>query len=125
MDGDGPTAVSRVGPSYYMSYWGVHVGFAGVVTILFLAPLHLSRRTRWAVLAASGSWAVVPDLYHFVPALRPWYKPLVHDSAYSNLFWLHGLIDDLDPGDRVAYSVAMWALLLVVSLAVEYLIQTR
>lgn len=103
-----------------MSRWGVHVGFAGIVTVLLLAALGVRRARRLPLVAASGGWAVVPDLYHLAPATRAWYKPLLHDSALADVFWLHRVIDRADPGDQVAFSLAGWAALLAVVLAVEY-----
>lgn len=103
-----------------MSLWGVHVGIAGIVTTLVLARTRLPRARRWAITVTSGVWAVVPDLYHFVPGTRAWYKPLLHDSAWANLFWLHRTIDRLDPRDRPGYSVAVFAVFLAVVLADEW-----
>jgi hypothetical protein len=62
----------------------------------------------------------VPDLYHFVPGTRAWYKPLVHDSVWANVFWLHRVIDSLDPGDEVVYAVVGWIVFLVLIVIVEY-----
>ena len=103
-----------------MSRWGVHVGFAGIVTVLLLGALGVRRLHRWVLTAGSGGWAVVPDLYHLAPSTRGWYKPLLHDSALADLFWLHRVIDRANPGDQVAYSLVGWAACLVVFLLVEY-----
>lgn len=102
-----------------MSLWGVHMGFAGLVTAIVVARTDSSRPWRWTMIFLSCIWAIVPDLFHFVPGIRSWYKPLIHDSLLSNLFWLHGLIDWLDPGDSIGYSIAMWIAFLVVFVTME------
>lgn len=103
-----------------MSYWGVHVGFAVVVTALVLSRTDLRRRTRWGVLVASGAWAVFPDLHNFVPVIKPWFRPMFHQSMLTNVFWLHRFIDRVDPGDEVVFSFVGWVVALAVVLLVEF-----
>ena len=97
-----------------MSLPGVHIGFAATVTTLLVARSALPWRARWTIIGLSALWAVVPDLYWLVPAIEPWYKPLFHDSLLSNVFWFHGVIDDLDRWDRQDHSIGMLAVFLVV-----------
>lgn len=103
-----------------MSLWGVHAGFGMLVATLVVGWLGWGRVRRWAVILSSGVWAVVPDLYHFVPGTRAWYKPAVHDSWVANVFWLHRVIDRAEPGDSVELSVAVFGVFLVVFLVVEW-----
>lgn len=103
-----------------MSLWGVHVGFGALVTLLVVSRLGWTRTRRWIAVAVSGFWAIGPDLYHFVPGTRAWYKPAVHDSWMANLFWLHGVFDTLDRGDSSLYSASMVLAILVGFLVVEY-----
>lgn len=102
-----------------MSLWGVHVGLAVLVTSLVLYVIEPPRVYRWTIVAASGFWAIVPDMYWVFPSLRPVLKPNVHDTALANLFWFHGWIDLADSGDSVPLSLAFGALGIVVLLAVE------
>jgi hypothetical protein len=111
-----------------VSLWGVHVGFAGVVTVLAVLAIAPGYRYRWHLLAASAGWAILPDFHHvlvFTPRLQRHWKAVLHDSALADLFWLHRVIDRLDPGDRVEYSVAMWALLVVVVVGAELVVRQR
>ncbi|AUV82761.1 hypothetical protein C2R22_14825 [Salinigranum rubrum] len=110
-----------------MSLWGVHVGVAGIVTVLVLFALAPGHRYRGVVVAASSLWAVLPDFHHalvWFPALQTDWRAL-HDSALANLFWLHRVIDRADPGDRVVYSLAMWGLFLAVVASTELAIRRR
>ena len=106
-----------------MSLPGVHIGFAAAITTLVVAGMGLPARVRWPAIALSALWAVIPDLYWLAPGIRPWYKPLLHDSALANLFWLHGVIDRLDPRDRRLYATGALTAFLVVFLATELWLQ--
>lgn len=110
-----------------MSLWGVHVGVAGIVTVLALFALAPGHRYRGVVVAASGLWAVLPDVHHalvWFPALQTSWRAF-HDSMLANLFWLHHAIDHADPGDRVVYSLAMWGLFFGVVASTELVIRRR
>ncbi|MFC6824848.1 hypothetical protein [Halopelagius fulvigenes] len=90
-----------------MSLIGVHAGFAGSVTEILLARTGVRRPVRWGLVFLSAVWAMLPDLHHVLPSIRPWYKPVVHDTAVANVFWFHGVFDRLDPRDRPVYSRGM------------------
>lgn len=97
-----------------MSLVGVHAGLAATITTILVARSGLTILRRWIVVSVSAVWAIVPDLYHVVPGIRHWYKPLVHDSIVANVFWFHGVLDRLDPHDRALYSVIMITAFLLV-----------
>ncbi|WP_318568762.1 hypothetical protein [Salinigranum marinum] len=111
-----------------MSYWGVHIGVAGITTALVLFLLAPTLPARRLVIAVSGFWAVIPDFHHVmdpVPAIQSAWLAILHDSALANVFWFHRVIDRADPGDRVVYSMTMWAALLVVLAATELAIRRQ
>jgi len=111
-----------------VSYWGVHIGVAGITTALVLFLLAPTLPARRLVIAASGVWAVIPDFHHVldpVPAIQSAWKATLHDSVLANVFWFHRVIDRADPGDRVVYSMTMWAVLLVVLVATELAIRRQ
>jgi hypothetical protein len=116
-----------------VSLWGVHLGVAGIVTVLVLFVLAPGTRARVVVVPASMLWAILPDFHHafrFVPVLQqfPGVRArwrAVHDSAFADLFWFHRAIDQADPRDRVAFALVMWALLLVVLVVTEVAIRRR
>lgn len=116
-----------------MSLWGVHLGVAGIVTVLALFVLAPGTRARVVVVPASMLWAILPDFHHafrVLPALQRFSGirtrwRAVHDSAFADLFWFHRVIDQADPHDRVAFALAMWALLLVVVVVTELAIRRR
>lgn len=108
-----------------MSLWGVHVGVALLITTPLLYVSKPRRGARWAILAASGFWAIVPDLYWVFPRLRPILKPTVHDTALANLFWFHGWIDTADPQDSPVLSLSVGLLALVVVLIAEVRLRDR
>ena len=111
-----------------VSLWGVHVGVAGIVTVLLVYLLAPGYRYRWHLVAASAVWAVLPDLHHalgWAPALQRAWRTTLHESPLSDVFWLHRVIDRADPRDRPAYSLAMWGALLVVLVATEFSIRRR
>lgn len=117
----GSNTFPDAGPTYEgMSLLGVHLGFAMLVTTLVVGWFGWGRWKRWSVVAFSGFWAAVPDLYHAVPGTRAWYKPLVHDSALANVFWLHRVFDRADAGDSAGLSVAVMAAFFVVFVSVEW-----
>lgn len=110
-----------------MSLWGVHIGVAGIVTVLVLFVLAPGFRYRAVVVAASALWAVLPDFHHVLggfPTLQTGWRA-VHDSAFANLFWFHRVIDRSDPGDDPVRSLAMWGLFLVVVVGTELVIRRR
>jgi hypothetical protein len=111
-----------------VSYWGVHVGFAGITTALVLLVLAPGHRYRWPLIGASGLWAVVPDFHHALdafPAAQATWKAVLHDSVVAELFWLHRWIDRADPGDSVPLSLAMWTAFVVVLVVTETLVRRR
>lgn len=111
-----------------VSFWGVHVGIAGITTAVVLFVLAPGHRYRWIVIGASGFWAVVPDFHHLMgpfPSLQTWWKVTLHDSIVGNVFWFHRWIDLADPGDRILYSAVMWAALAAVVVTTELAIRWR
>jgi hypothetical protein len=111
-----------------VSFWGVHVGIAGITTAVVLFVLAPGHRYRGVVIGASGFWAVVPDFHHAMgafPSLQTWWRATLHDSVVGNVFWFHRWIDLADPGDRILYSVVMWAALVAVVVTTELAIRWR
>lgn len=108
-----------------MSLLGVHAGFAALITTLALAFTSLPRRQRWAIIAMSAFWAIIPDAYHAIPGIESWYKPVVHDSIVADVFWFHRVIDQLNPGDQPIFSVVMLGAFGLCFLYVEILPRQR
>lgn len=110
-----------------MSLWGVHIGVAGIVTVVALFVVAPGTRVRGVVVAASGLWAILPDFHHALDAFprlqAQWFA--LHRSPLADLFWLHRTIDRVDPRDRVAFSLAMWTLFFAVVVATEFILRRR
>jgi hypothetical protein len=107
-----------------VSYWGVHIGVAGIVTAVVLLLVQPGWRYRGIVILASGCWAVIPDFHHALdayPGLQASWKAVLHESVLTNLFWAHRWIDQADPGDSVPLSRAMWVVFFVVLVVTELL----
>lgn len=110
-----------------MSLWGVHIGFAGITTVLALFVLAPGTRYRGVVVLASVGWAVLPDFHHALgpfPALQETWR-MFHRSAFADLFWLHRVIDRSDPGDDPLRSLAMWGLFGAVVVGTELALRRR
>ncbi|WP_142859356.1 hypothetical protein [Salinigranum halophilum] len=110
-----------------MSLWGVHVGVAGITTVLVLFLVAPGTRYRGVVVVASAFWAVLPDGHHAldrVPTLQTQWRAL-HDSAFADVFWFHRLIDRSDPGDDPRRSLAMWGLFFAVVVGTELALRRR
>lgn len=93
------------------------VGLAGGLVLLLLVDLQ--AREEFAVLLASGFWAIAPDFWW---AFREFgYESIalrgraVHQSPISNLFWFHWLLDQLETGNNNLEAGLALALLGVVA----------
>ena len=109
-----------------MSLWGVHMGLAGIVTAVVLLAVAPGYRYRGTVIGVSMLWAVVPDFHHAlgsVPRLQAGWKAVLHESALTNLFWFHRLIDRAEPGDSPLLSAAMWLVFGGVLVGIELVIR--
>ncbi|MDS0475707.1 hypothetical protein [Natrinema sp. 1APR25-10V2] len=89
------------------------VGATGATLLLTYLPV----RTRYDVpiIIASGGWALMPDLWRVLPL----YQGPVHtlsNSALSNVFWLHSLLDRADPRDSSRLAAVAVAVYLLVAL---------
>lgn len=71
---------------------------ATVLVVTFLLPAVRYPRS-WAVVG--GLWAMLPDASKLVDA--PWTLAF-HDSIWADLFWAHGTLDRLDPGDSTVWA---------------------
>lgn len=111
-----------------MSLWGVHVGVAGIVTVLLVYRLAPGYRYRGPLDAASAVRAVLPDFHHALgraPGLQRAWRTTLHESPLTDAFWLLRVIDRADPRDSPMLSPAMWTALLAVLVATECSIRRR
>lgn len=110
-----------------MSLWGVHIGVAGITTVLLLFVLAPGTRYRGVVVLASVGWAVLPDFHHVLggfPALQTAWRA-VHRSAFADVFWFHRTIDRTDPRDDPVRSLVMWGLFGAVVVGTELALRRR
>ncbi|WP_152042511.1 hypothetical protein [Salinigranum salinum] len=75
-------------PDPAVSFWGVHVGIAGITTAVVLFVLAPDHWYRGVVAGAIGFGAVVLNVHHamgVVPSLQTWWKATPHDSVVGDV----------------------------------------
>ncbi len=84
------------------------IGATGMTVLVALFPGRV--RIPRTLILLGGVFALVPDAYKIAPTYVGWIE-VIHNSTMGNLFWLHQLVDALDPADSylvTAIAVAMW-----------------
>jgi hypothetical protein len=88
-------------------------GASATFVVLNMLPPRLRRKVPdygfLGILA--GLAAMLPDLSKFAAQLRGF-----HDSAWSNLFFLHYLMDNLDVGDSAWISALLVGIMIILML---------
>ncbi|MDS0475712.1 hypothetical protein [Natrinema sp. 1APR25-10V2] len=102
-----------------MSIALTHFAVGATGATLLLAYLPVQTRYDAPLIIASGGWALVPDVWRVLPLYRGTIRAL-SNSALSNVFWLHSVLDraDLRDSSRLA-AVAVGVYLLVALLYAE------
>lgn len=85
-----------------------------VVTILL--PRSWFPRT---IVVAGGLWALLPDLYWVSPVATGRLKEIHQTAVWTDLFWLHRTLDQVDPSDSKLVVVVMAMFFLVATAIAE------
>lgn len=86
------------------------VGMLGTALLFALVAPRLLRSPT--LLALGGLWGMIPDAYWVVPVGADAFRD-VHSSGWVDLFWLHGVMDEMDPADTNLFAAKAFALLVV------------
>lgn len=96
--------------SMAIAHYAVGAGF----TTMLLWALPYSFSYRRTIIVLGGIWALVPDLHWVLPVYAQAYQGTVHHSVLANVFWLHGVMDAIDPNNsRLIGLFSVLSLLLV------------
>jgi len=74
-----------------------------------------NRVDNSTIAVLSGFWALGPDIHKFIP-----YFDGLHNSLWSNVFWLHGVFDAVETVYPQAEAFAACAFLLFTVALFEY-----
>jgi hypothetical protein len=88
-------------------------GAGAAYFVLNLLPPKIRRKVPdyGSLAIMAGLWAMIPDLSKFSSRLND-----LHDSFWSNLFFLHNLMDRLDVNDSVWISAIVVGFMIVMML---------
>lgn len=56
---------------------------------------------------------MIPDS-HWVLPIGATTMSALHDTAWANIFWFHGVLDQVDPSDSQTFAAVLVGLMLVV-----------
>lgn len=108
--GEGPVSTVSLAIAHFA------VGLLGTALLLAAVAPRLLRSPT--LLSLGGLWGMIPDAYWIAPVGADLFYHL-HRSAWIDLFWLHGVMDEMDPTDSNAFAAKAIALLFVSLPAVE------
>lgn len=89
-----------------------HFAIGLLVAVLFIIPM-VDRYNDATIMVASGLWAMLPDVFHFIPNFDP-----AHGTLWANVFWLHPTLDAIETAHphaeaTVALTTLVFAVVLV------------
>lgn len=67
-----------------------HFAVGLTIGLLLFVPV-VSEKNTIPVFVASGVWAMLPDVGHFIGPLE-W----LFSGLWSNVFWFHGILDTIE-----------------------------
>ena len=108
-----------------MSIAIAHFAVGAALTTLVVAALAPDCRYPRTAVLLGGGWAMLPDVH--------WVSPVAEELLYrfhgtpivTDLFWFHGTLDRVDPGDSKAVAAVAIAAFLVVTASTEWLEHRR
>lgn len=102
-----------------MSIAIAHFAVGAALTTLVVAAVAPDCRYPRTAIGLGGAWAMLPDV-HWVSPVADEFLYRVHGTPIvTDLFWFHGTLDRLDPGDSKAVAAVAIAAFLVVTATVE------
>lgn len=95
-----------------------HFAVGAAAITLIVSVFSPQYRYKATLIMCSGTWALVPDVYRFLPVFADRFGRL-HDHPIANVFWFHHLFDQLDPTDSPAVAATALVIWFVMTVVVE------
>lgn len=89
-----------------------------MTTLLVTILLPRSWFPRTLVMTG-GLWALLPDLYWVSPVATQRLKAIHQTAIWTDVFWLHRTLDQVDPSDSKLVVVVMVVFLLIATAIAE------
>lgn len=90
-----------------------HFALGLLMAVLFIIPL-VDRYNDATIMVASGLWAMLPDVFHFIPVGDP-----AHGTLWANVFWLHPTLDAFETAHPHAEATVVLSMLAMAVVMVE------
>lgn len=97
-----------------------HFAFGAAITTLLITFLVPNVRYPRTLLLAGGGWAMLPDLHWVSPVYSQQLRTVHQTSLWTDLFWFHRTLDQIDPSDSKAIAAVFLAFFILTTVVAEH-----
>jgi len=103
-----------------MSMALAHFAFGAAMTTLLITFFLPAVRYPRTLLLVGGGWAMLPDLHWVSPVFTQQLHTIHQTSLWTDLFWFHRTLDQVDPTDSKAIAALFLGFFILATVITEH-----